>query len=91
MDWDLGIHGLRISFTYHGRRHGATYLPDVAVEQGWTKEETLISLMKKAGWSGRSSEWKKVDLRIERYEGKKASLGYREWKEWKTWVEESKR
>ena len=26
--------------------------PDVAVEQGWTKEETIESLMRKAGWDG---------------------------------------
>lgn len=52
MDWTLGVHGLRISFTHRSRRHGATYLPDVAVEQGWTKEETVESLMKKAGWDG---------------------------------------
>jgi AMME syndrome candidate gene 1 protein len=52
MDWSLGTHGLRISFTWKNRRHGATYLPDVAVEQGWNKEETLESLMKKAGWDG---------------------------------------
>ncbi|ETN46658.1 uncharacterized protein HMPREF1541_00844 [Cyphellophora europaea CBS 101466] len=51
-DWDLGTHGIRISFTHRNRRHGATYLPDVAVEQGWTKEETIESLMKKAGWDG---------------------------------------
>jgi uncharacterized protein (TIGR00296 family) len=55
MDWVLGRNGIRISFTYRGRRHGATYLPDVAVEQGWNKEETLESLMKKAGWDGGSS------------------------------------
>ena len=52
MDWTLGTHGLRISFTWKSRRHGATYLPDVAVEQGWNKEETVESLMKKAGWDG---------------------------------------
>ncbi|KAK5202480.1 hypothetical protein LTR41_011774 [Exophiala xenobiotica] len=52
MDWTLGTHGLRISFTHRSRRHGATYLPDVAVEQGWTKEETVESLMRKAGWDG---------------------------------------
>jgi AMME syndrome candidate gene 1 protein len=52
MDWNLGTHGLRISFTWKNRRHGATYLPDVAVEQGWNKEETVESLMKKAGWDG---------------------------------------
>lgn len=55
MDWTLGKHGLRISFTHRGRRLGATYLPDVAVEQGWTKEECVESLMRKAGWEGGSS------------------------------------
>jgi AMME syndrome candidate gene 1 protein len=55
MDWVLGRHGIRINFTSRGRRHGATYLPDVAVEQGWNKEETVESLMKKAGWDGGSS------------------------------------
>jgi AMME syndrome candidate gene 1 protein len=55
MDWVLGTHGLRISFVHRGRRYGATYLPDVAVEQCWTKEETVESLMRKAGWSGGGS------------------------------------
>ena len=88
LEWDLGTHGIRISFSYHGRRYGATYLPDVAVEQGWTKEETLISLMRKAGWSGKSSEWKKVEnLGCIRYEGKRASLGYQQYREWRTWAD----
>ncbi|KAJ5390128.1 uncharacterized protein N7496_001196 [Penicillium cataractarum] len=52
MDWTLGTHGIRISFIHRGRRYGATYLPDVAVEQEWTKEETVESLMRKAGWDG---------------------------------------
>ena len=88
LDWELGTHGIRISFTYHGRRYGATYLPDVAVEQEWTKEETIVSLMRKAGWSGRSSEWTKViDLKCIRYEGKKASVGYQTWKDFHAWAE----
>ncbi|KAL8703333.1 MAG: hypothetical protein Q9201_003469, partial [Fulgogasparrea decipioides] len=60
LDWSIGTHGLRISFTYHGRRLGATYLPDVALEQGWSKEETVVSLMRKAGWTGRSRDWRTV-------------------------------
>ncbi|OAL46117.1 ammecr1 family protein [Pyrenochaeta sp. DS3sAY3a] len=88
LDWSIGTHGLRISFTYHGRRYGSTYLPDVAREQGWTKEETLVSLMRKAGWSGRKEDWRKVDLNVVRYQGKKVALGFGEWKEWRGWVEE---
>ncbi|KAK7192952.1 hypothetical protein DPSP01_005160 [Paraphaeosphaeria sporulosa] len=87
LDWAIGTHGLRISFTHHGRRYGSTYLPDVAKEQGWTKEETLISLMRKAGWSGRRDEWKKVELGIVRYQGRQVRLGQKEWEEWRRWVE----
>ncbi|KAK0649483.1 AMMECR1 domain-containing protein [Cercophora newfieldiana] len=87
MDWELGTHGLRISFYYHGRRYGATYLPDVAVEQGWTKEETLVSLMRKAGWMGKKDRWEEVDLKVVRYQGKKESLEYAEYKRWREWLD----
>lgn len=89
MAWELGKHGLRISFTWHGRRYGATYLPDVPKEQGWTKEETVISLMKKAGWNGKRSEWRAVgDLQVVRYQGYRYSMEYSTWREWRTWVDE---
>ncbi|KAL1602815.1 hypothetical protein SLS60_006236 [Paraconiothyrium brasiliense] len=87
LDWTIGTHGLRIAFTYHGRRYGSTYLPDVAKEQGWTKEETLVSLMRKAGWNGRKDEWSKVELNVVRYQGRQVKLEYREWEEWRAWVE----
>ena len=89
MDWTLGTHGLRISFTHHGRRYGATYLPDIAPDQGWTREETVMSLVKKAGWRGKSSEWTKFkDLKAVRYEGKQASIDYTAWRQWRDWVTE---
>lgn len=90
MDWTLGVHGIRISFVYHGRRYGATYLPDVATEQGWTKEETIVSLMRKAGWMGRKDKWQEIELDTVRYQGKKESLEYGEYKKWKDWVEKNK-
>ncbi|GAB1737218.1 hypothetical protein NU219Hw_g1149t1 [Hortaea werneckii] len=91
LDWSLGHHGLRIAFTHAHRRHGATYLPDVPREQGWTKEETLISLMRKAGWNGSSSPgWKKIWTEgkgeLVRYEGKAVGLGFAEWSGWREWV-----
>ncbi|KAI9798584.1 MAG: hypothetical protein M1833_004721 [Piccolia ochrophora] len=86
--WTLGTHGLRISFTYHSKRYGATYLPDVPVDQGWTKEETLVSLMRKAGWSGRKEDWRKVgDLKVVRYQGKKVVMEYEEWMAWRGWAQ----
>ncbi|CAK7273555.1 hypothetical protein SEPCBS119000_005718 [Sporothrix epigloea] len=86
-DWELGKHGLRISFTHNGLRYGATYLPDVAVEQGWTKEQTVLSLMRKAGWNGRRDSWRNVNLRIVRYQGRKKSLTYRKFMAWRTWAD----
>lgn len=44
-EFHLGEHGIIIE--KGGRR--AVYLPEVAVEQGWTREETLTSLSRKAG------------------------------------------
>lgn len=92
MDWDLHTHGIRISFTHRYQKYGATYLPDVAVEQGWNKEETLDSLMRKAGWSsggrrfsrGSSRPWEEVkDFKVVRYTGLKAKASYSEWQEWR--------
>lgn len=88
MDWELGTHGLRISFTDRGRRYGSTYLPDVATEQGWTKEETLVSLMRKAGWMGKKDKWQDVPLRVVRYQGKKKTLQYKDYKQWKDWADQ---
>lgn len=44
-EFKLGEHGIIIE---KGSRR-AVYLPEVAVEQGWTREETLDSLCEKAG------------------------------------------
>ena len=88
-DWELGRHGLRIAFYYHGRRYGATYLPDVAVEQGWTKEETVVSLMRKAGWVGKRERWAEVEMEVVRYQGRKERVAWGEFREWRDWVEEN--
>ncbi|KAL8377425.1 hypothetical protein RB595_008212 [Gaeumannomyces hyphopodioides] len=88
-DWELGLHGLRISFYHHGRRYGATYLPDVAPEQGWTKEETVVSLMRKAGWMGRKDRWRDVELKVVRYQGRKESVEYETYKRWRDWADKN--
>ncbi|KAH7322878.1 AMMECR1 domain-containing protein [Stachybotrys elegans] len=89
-DWDIGVHGIRLSFYDRGRRYGSTYLPDVASEQGWDKDETLLSLIRKAGWVGSRSRWKDLDLKVTRYQGKKCSLEYPRFKEWRDWVAANK-
>lgn len=87
MDWTLGTHGLRLSFRDGGRRYGATYLPDVAPELGWSKEETLVNLMRKAGWQGHKEQWRDVELKVVRYQGRKKRLEYAEYKRWRDWAD----
>lgn len=89
--WELGVHGIRISFVTKGRRYGACYLPDVAAEQGWTKEETMVSLMRKAGWGGKKDKWREVgDIKVIRFRGDALSLDYKEFKAWREWATEKK-
>lgn len=92
MDWEVGVHGIRISFTWEGRRCGATYLPDVAREQGWTREQALVSLMRKAGWEGRRDGWRRAaeagGMKLVRYRGDKEVLGFAEYEAWREWVGE---
>jgi uncharacterized protein (TIGR00296 family) len=88
LDWEVGVHGVRISFRDRGRRLSATYLPDVAAEMGWSKEETVGHLMRKAGWDGRPERWRDVDdLAVERYQGRKRSVGWREYKGFRNWLD----
>jgi AMME syndrome candidate gene 1 protein len=88
MDWEIGTHGIRLSFYERNKKYGSTYLPDVAVEQGWNKEQTLVSLMRKAGWQGRKDKWRDVHLKVTRYQGRKVDMQYLEYKKWRDWVDQ---
>lgn len=86
--WALGTHGLRIAFVWRGKARSATYLPSVAEEQGWTQEQTLESLMRKAGWAG-PEDWRTVaregGMSVERYQGVKREVRYEEYQAWREW------
>ena len=63
----IGQHGITIEFRSKDQRYSATYLPDVASEQGahalslifphvslsegWTREETIRELIHKSGYN----------------------------------------
>ncbi|WOL06306.1 hypothetical protein Cni_G15038 [Canna indica] len=81
LDWEVGKHGLIIEFTdpdYNTRR-SATYLPEVAAHEGWTKTETIDSLMRKAGYNGSISESLRNRLRIRRYQSSLYTMQYRDY------------
>jgi len=48
--------------------------------------------MRKAGWSGRKEDWRRVGVMdVVRYKGEREGLGWEAWKEWRRWVDETGR
>jgi AMMECR1 domain-containing protein len=80
LDWTVGRHGIRIAFNSHGKRLSATYLPEVAVDEGWTKEQCIQSLARKAGHRGAvdiSGDHEVMSsMHVTRYESTKAILSW---------------
>ena len=78
-DWVVGTHGITISFRADGRAFSATYLPEVAVEQGWGQHDAVESLVRKAGYRGSLPQAARAAMRVTRYKSSKATLSYDEW------------
>ena len=51
-DWVVGTHGILIRFTKANREYSATYLPEVAKDQGWNQKAAVTALIRKAGFAG---------------------------------------
>lgn len=77
-DWEVGTHGLVIEFTdpeTHVRRN-ATFLPEIAAEHAWSKEDTMRQLVHKAGYDGKADASLLGCLRVTRYQSSKCTLTY---------------
>lgn len=87
-DWELGRHGVWIDFDDpHGVARNGTYLPDVPPEQGWTKHETIDSLVRKAGYNGVVTDKLRACIRLTRYQSTLSKLTYLEWRTGKAGAE----
>ncbi|CAA2970638.1 AMMECR1 [Olea europaea subsp. europaea] len=81
LDWEVGTHGMIIEFTdpdYNTRR-SATYLPEVAAHEGWTKIEAIDSLIRKAGYNGTINESLRKRIRLTRYESTLFTMHFSEY------------
>ncbi|KAI0091910.1 alport syndrome [Irpex rosettiformis] len=61
----------------------ATYLPQIAPEQGWDKLETIDSAIRKAGWNGRITEDLRRSIKLRRYQSAKCSVSWEEYVLWR--------
>ncbi|XP_034113644.1 uncharacterized protein CG5902 [Drosophila sulfurigaster albostrigata] len=83
LDWQLGVHGIRIEFlTERGLKRTATYLPQVATEQGWDQLQTIDSLLRKGGYRGAviTQELRK-SIKLTRYRSQEIQMHYKEYRE----------
>ncbi|XP_028401804.1 AMMECR1-like protein [Dendronephthya gigantea] len=79
-DWEIGIHGIRIEFyNEKGNKRTATYLPEVAKEQGWTKVQAIDSLLRKGGYKGTITPETRNSTKLVRYRSEKVSVHYNEY------------
>lgn len=70
-DWVIGVHGLKFNYN----QYSSIYLPEVAIEQQWTKNQTIESLIRKSGFVG---EFAKEKINLLKYKTAKYKLTYAE-------------
>ncbi|CAI9773060.1 unnamed protein product [Fraxinus pennsylvanica] len=81
LDWEVGKHGMIIEFNdpdYNTRR-SATYLPEVAAHEGWTKIEAIDSLIRKAGCNSPITESLRKRIQLTRYESTLFTMHFSEY------------
>lgn len=82
LDWQLGVHGIRIEFlTERGCKRTATYLPQVATEQGWDQLQTIDSLLRKGGYRAAITQEMRKSIKLTRYRSQEIQMHYKEYRE----------
>jgi len=80
LDWQVGVHGIRIEFlNERGSKRTATYLPEVAPEQGWNQTQTIDSLLRKGGFKGAVTPDVRANIKLTRYQSEKISVTYQDY------------
>lgn len=80
MDWEPGTHGIRIEFLNdRGLKKTATYLPEVAIDQGWDRLQTIDSLLRKGGFKGSINGETRRAIKLTRYRSEKVKMSYSEY------------
>jgi AMME syndrome candidate gene 1 protein len=78
-DWTVGIHGIVLKWRWDTRDYSATYLPEVASDQGWDVATTVDSLIRKAGFRGRITAEVKEALQCTRYQTSKIKVTFEDY------------
>ena len=91
-DWDIGVHGIILKLRLPGGSPSlsATFLPEVASQQGWDASQTIASLLQKAGYRGKVTE--EIFERIEctRYQSSKHKVAFEEYLQYRMKMQRGK-
>jgi len=85
LDWKIGEHGVILNFSDRSNRldpdekWSATYLPDVAEQQGWSKQQTVDSLIRKTGYAGCITDHLRTSLTVTRYQSSVTKVAFQEY------------
>ena len=78
-DWEVGPHGLLLVIKDDSKTHQSTFLPKVIKAAGWSKEETIIELLKKSKFPGPTDSSVFERVQLQRYETTVAKLTWAEY------------
>jgi uncharacterized protein (TIGR00296 family) len=79
-DWEIGVHGIRIEFVNEkGQKRSATYLPEVADEQGWDHIEAIDSLLRKGGFKAQITDDVRKRIQLTKYQSEKLTRSFSDW------------
>eukprot|EP01135_Chromosphaera_perkinsii_P001590 Nk52_evm60s207 gene=Nk52_evmTU60s207 len=80
LDWEVGRHGIWVEFTDRsGRKRTATYLPEVAEEQGWGQMETVVSCICKGLGKEQNVDDILPSAVVTRYQSEKVLVTYEQY------------
>lgn len=76
-DWEVGLHGVLIHFAdAQGRQYSATYLPEVPMEHGMSRETAIRELVSKSGYNGPCDQDLLKGIEVTRYKTLVESVAY---------------
>lgn len=80
-DWQVGVHGLIISFRDPdtAEKRTGTFLPEIAEAEGWDTKTTIDSLISKAGYRGCPTPVLRDALQVTRYQSTAHSMTHSEY------------
>lgn len=77
-DWEIGTHGIIVQFSLDGIERKSTFLPNVMVEQRWSKDQAIDAAIEKFGCRGITKLIRNRVI-VTRYKASKSTLSHQEY------------